>query len=73
MTLRTRVSSASHDTRIAVEAEFEALAVYLVCNGLDSLWPLGRVRDQMPGAVSSLSRPAVIDVEILVSSIFQSQ
>jgi hypothetical protein len=73
MTLRTWVSSASHDSSIPIKAEFEAHAVYLVRNWLDTLRPLGGVRDQMSCTVSRLCRPTVINVEVLVASVFQSQ
>jgi hypothetical protein len=72
MTLRTWVSSASHDSSIAIQAEFQAHAVYPVRNWLDTLRPLGGVRNQMSCTVSGLCRPAVINVEVLVAGIFQS-
>jgi hypothetical protein len=73
MTLRAWVARTSHGTGIAVEAELKTHVVYLVCDGLDALRPFRGISNQMTCTVASFARPAIVDVEVLVTGILESE
>ena len=73
MALRTWVTRTSHGTGVTVEAELEAHVVYLVCDRLDALRPFRGISDQMTCTVASFARPAIINVEVLVTGILESE
>lgn len=71
--LGSRPPRTRHGSCVAVEAEFEALAVNAVDGGLHALWPFGRVGDEVSRAVALLGGPAVVDVEVGVAGVFEAQ
>jgi hypothetical protein len=66
-------SCTCHGSCVAVETEFEALGVDCVDGGFYPLGPFGRVGDEVAGAVALLGGPAVVDVEVGVSCIFEAE
>jgi hypothetical protein len=47
--------------------------VDLVRDGLDAVGELGTVRHQIPGAIPALGRPAVVDVDVGIAGILESE
>lgn len=66
-------SCTCHGTCVAIETEFEALGVDGVDGSFDSLRPFSRVGDEVAGAVALLGGPAVVDVEVGVSCVFETE
>ena len=73
VTLTSGVTSASLYTSVTVEAELETHVVDLVNDGLDTSWPLVWVRNKVALRITLLRRPAIIDVDVLVTGILQAK
>lgn len=71
--LTSGVTSTSLYTSVTVEAELETHVVNLIDDRLDTSWPLVWVRDKVALRITLLCRPAIIDVDVLVTGILEAK
>jgi hypothetical protein len=71
--LTSWITCASLGSAVTIKPELEAHCVDLIGDWLDTSWPLCRVRNKIALGVTLLCRPAVINVDVLVSSILETK
>lgn len=73
MVLGTRVAGACHFTSATVKAKLQSQVMDLVGHGADAIGPFVWIRHKIARLVSFFGRPAIIDVDVSISEVFQAQ
>lgn len=67
MELRARIASTRQVPKILVDAQFESHIVHLFCEPGNSMRETLWISNELPMAISSLGKPAVIDVYVFIA------